>query len=98
MSEVKWLPDALADIERLYAFLRDKNQDAAARAAATILEGAKLLENSLHTGRPMSDDTGRRELFISFGAGAYVLRYRLEKEDIAVVLRVWHSREERTAE
>jgi len=42
----------------------------------------------------MEDDTGRRELFIPFGASAYVLRYRIH-DDTLVVIRVWHSREER---
>jgi plasmid stabilization system protein ParE len=30
-----------------------------------------------------------------FGRGAYVLRYRID-DDAVVVLRVWHSREERS--
>jgi plasmid stabilization system protein ParE len=42
----------------------------------------------------MDDATERRELFVPFGAGAYVLRYRIHADTI-VVLRVWHSREER---
>jgi len=42
----------------------------------------------------MPDETGRRELFMAFGAGAYVLRYMPEKTGV-VVIRVWHSREER---
>jgi hypothetical protein len=42
----------------------------------------------------MDDDTGRRELFVPFGVGAYVLRYRLTGENL-VVIRVWHSRESR---
>jgi plasmid stabilization system protein ParE len=42
----------------------------------------------------MDDDTGRRELFIPFGAGAYVLRYRIDR-DTVIVIRVWHSREAR---
>jgi len=95
MSEVKWLPEALLDIERLYSFLLDKHPEAARRAASAILEGAKMLETSLHIGRPMSDDTQRRELFIAFGISGYVLRYRLESPDTAVIIRVWHSREDR---
>jgi plasmid stabilization system protein ParE len=98
MSKVKWLPAALDDIERLYTFLRNKSPEAAVRAASTILEGARLLETSPHIGRPMSDGTGRRELFIAFGAGAYVLRYKQEGQDTSVVLRVWHSRENRAGQ
>jgi plasmid stabilization system protein ParE len=95
MSEVKWRPKALADIARLHAFLQDKNPQAAARAMGVILEGANSLKAALRIGCPMPDDTGRRELFLPFAAGAYVLRYMLDG-DTAVVLRVWHSREHRT--
>ena len=43
-------------------------------------------------GMPLNDRLKRRELYLPFGAGAYVLRYRLEQERI-IVIRVWHSRE-----
>jgi plasmid stabilization system protein ParE len=98
MAKVKWLPEALDDIERLYTFLKDKDQEAAARAASCILEGARLLKRSPRVGRPMPDETGRRELFIAFGAAAYVLRYMLEAADVVVVIRIWHSRENKRPE
>ncbi|MBW4061930.1 type II toxin-antitoxin system RelE/ParE family toxin [Candidatus Saccharibacteria bacterium] len=95
MAKVKWLPEAIADVERLYSFLKDKDIEAATRAADCILQGSRLLATSPRLGRPMPDDTGRRELFVAFGAGAYVLRYMLETEGIPVVIRVWHSKEYR---
>lgn len=94
MAKVEWLARALVDIDRLYNFLEDKNPLVAKQAAARIKHGALLLKDSPHIGRPMPDETGRRELFMSFGAGAYVLRYMQEK-DTVVVIRVWHSRENR---
>jgi len=42
----------------------------------------------------MSDGSKRRELYLPFGNGAYVLRYRLDG-DMVVIIRVWHSREHR---
>jgi plasmid stabilization system protein ParE len=89
-----WLPAALQDIERLYEFLVEKDPSAAARAMEIVLEGAQRLQDMAEIGRPMNDDTGRRELFLPFGAGAYVLRYRLAGETL-VIIRVWHSREHR---
>ena len=89
-----WLPEAADDIERLFEFLVEKNPVAAARAARTILSGAERLLLQPEQGRRLDDETGRRELFLPFGAGAYVLRYRLHYETI-VVVRVWHSRENR---
>jgi plasmid stabilization system protein ParE len=95
MATVKWLPAALDDVQRLYAFLHDKDQRAAARAAKCILRAANLLKTVPRVGRPMPDETGRHELFVAFGAGAYVLRYMLEDNDAVVIVRVWHSRESR---
>ena len=92
---IKWLPEALADVERLHAFLNKKSPDASMRAAKAILAGAELLKANPAIGGPMQDDTDRREWFVSFGAGSYVLRYILESDETAVIIRVWHSKETR---
>jgi plasmid stabilization system protein ParE len=91
---VLWLPEAIADFERLYEFLVDKDAAAAERAIRVIEGGADSLIEFPELGRPMNDDTGRRELFIPFGAGAYVLRYRIHHNTV-LIIRVWHSREAR---
>lgn len=96
MSEIEWLPEALGDIERLYTFLHDKDFDAAKRMAANLLKGTELLQSSPRTGRPMPDETGRRELFVAFGAGAYVLRY-INTGKVIIIIRVWHSKENRSS-
>ena len=70
-----------------------KNPNAAARAAAAILDGADFL--GALVGRPMRDETDRREWFVAYGAGAFVLRYLVEAEGAIVIIRVWDSREER---
>lgn len=95
MAQVKWRARAIADVARLHAFLHEKDSDAAIRAAGAIRHAALLLEQSPRIGRPMPDETRRRELFIPFGAGAYVLRYILEADDTVLIIRVWHSRENR---
>lgn len=89
-----WLREAQADVQRLYDFPLEKSPSAAARAVRAIQLGASRLLDFPPVGRPMDDDTERRELFVPFGAGAYVLRYRIH-DDTIVVIRVWHSREER---
>ncbi|MFH1467109.1 MAG: type II toxin-antitoxin system RelE/ParE family toxin [Pseudomonadota bacterium] len=66
---------------------------AARRAATAILEGAALLGEHPEAGRRLDD--ARREWFVPFAAGAYVLRSRLDPEGDPVVIRVWHSREDR---
>ena len=41
-----WSPQALLDVQHLYRFLTDKNQDAAKRAVTTIRQGVQVLTNS----------------------------------------------------
>jgi plasmid stabilization system protein ParE len=92
VGTVVWLPGAREDVARLHAFLKEKSARAARAAIAAIREGARTLEAFPQAGRPMDDDTGRRELFVPFGARPYVLRYRLDGDRV-VILRVWHARE-----
>ncbi|MFB6259553.1 MAG: type II toxin-antitoxin system RelE/ParE family toxin [Thiohalorhabdaceae bacterium] len=94
MSQVAWLPEALQDVERLYDFLHEHDPQAARNAVLCIQAVARQLAEFPEIGKPMSDGSGRREAFAAFGAGAYVLRYRLEAER-PVVIRVWHTRERR---
>ena len=94
MPEVKWLPEAVEDARLLFEFLDDKSPSAAAKAAQALQKGANLLAGFPEVGRPMDDGTGRRELFIPFGAGAYVPRYILDAQ-VVFIIRAWHSKEKR---
>ena len=92
MSRVIWLPEAVRDIERRHDFLSRKDALAARNAALCIQAAARQIESFPEIGKPLEGPNGRREVFAAFGAGAYVLRYRLTDEG-PVVIRVWHSRE-----
>jgi len=92
MPKVIWLPEALTDVERLHDFLAEKNANTASNALRCIQAAARQLESFPEIGRPMPDRI-RREIFAAFGAGAYVIRYRLDEQGRPVVVRVWHSRE-----
>jgi plasmid stabilization system protein ParE len=94
MARLTWLPESRHDLERLLAFLKTKSPLAAVRAVEAIVAAASSLENYPEVGPPIGDGTGRREFVIPFGSGAYVLRYRVEGNDV-VILRVWHGRENR---
>ena len=97
MAELRWLPEAVSDLHRLHNFLKKHSQKAADRASGRILEGVKLLKATPRLGRLMSDEVKRRELYMPFGAGAYVIRYLLESNDSVTIIRIWHSKENRTA-
>lgn len=92
MPKVVWLPESLRDIERLLVFVREKSPEASKRAAQQIKKAASNLESYPMLGKAMEDDTGRRELSTSFGKAGYILRYRLEGDNI-IILRVWHHLE-----
>jgi len=95
LPTLKWLPEALADLDRLLGFLRERDARAANRAARTIRRHADTLRTAPAIGSPMHDGSMRRELVIPFGARAYGLRYRRDAEGNVVVIPVWHGRERR---
>jgi len=91
---VRWLPEAWQDTQRLYDFLLNQDPGAAVRAMNILQDGADRLADMPEIGRPMGDNTGRREFYLPFGSSAYVLRYMID-DGTVVIIRVWHGREHR---
>jgi plasmid stabilization system protein ParE len=88
-----WSPEALADVQRLYRFLVEKNPDAARRAAGAIRDGMQIVADHPDVGRPVDNmDSEFQEWPISFGASGYVALYRLQ-QDTALVVAVRHQKE-----
>jgi toxin ParE1/3/4 len=94
VSKVIWLPEALEDTSRLRQFLADQSPTAAARAGQVIQAGTKRLADFPEIGQPMDDGTNRRELFLPFGAGGYILRYIIDDHSV-VIIRAWQTKEKR---
>jgi len=93
MPQLIWAPEALADVARLYRFLAPKNQDAARRAARAIRSGVAVLRRHPEAGRPVDTLAPEfREWLIEFGSGGYVVLYRWDGDEVAV-LAVRHGRE-----
>lgn len=93
MPQLKWTPQALADVERLYDFLAEKNPDAARRAVATIRQGVRILAKQGRLGRPIEDiPLEFREWIIDFGQSAYLVLYHFNGDEI-VLLAIRHARE-----
>lgn len=92
--KVRLLPRAYEDIDRLQAFLIEKDTQAAARVPDLIYDAAASLRDTPRKGRPVRASV--RELIVPFGKGAYILRYSInEKADSLLIARIWHSRERR---
>lgn len=90
-----WLPGALRDVDRLYRFLAQKSPAAAQRAAAAILKSANALADFPELGTPIADKAGFREIYVSFGQSAYVIRYTADNPNGNVLItRVWHGKEQ----
>jgi len=93
MPPLKWTPQSLRDVVRLYEFLENKNRDAAKHAVKAIRQGVKLLGRFPETGRPVEElPTEFREWVIEFGSGAYVALYRFDGKEV-VILAIRHGKE-----
>lgn len=92
MREIVWLDSAVKDIIRLRAFIAKENPEAAKKAAKAIQQAAKRLMTTPAIGKPIPDLPPYRDLLTRFGAGGYILRYRVYVETIYIV-HVRHYRE-----
>lgn len=85
---------AVVGLERCRQYLRQRNPEAARRAAQTIADQLRLLEMQPAMGRPVADMPEIRELVIAFGDSGYVALYRHEAvTDAVYVLAFRHQRE-----
>lgn len=92
MATLRFTPAALADLERLAAFLRESDPVAASATIPLILDGLKVLTQHPLIGRPI--DGRRRELLVFRGRSGYVAQYAfLPAKDTIVVLAIRHQRE-----
>ncbi len=90
---IRWLPGARTDLERIDAFWRRIDPSLSARAAGLILDMAESLAAFPERGRPSRYRPETRELVRRFGAGAFILRYRV-MGDAVIVVHVRHSKEQ----
>ena len=89
---LRWTESAYADLRRLYDFLEPVNPAAAGRAVRTIFNPVERIPAQPRLGERLPR-FGRREVRRVIVA-KYEIRYELTHGDI-VVLRIFHTREER---
>jgi plasmid stabilization system protein ParE len=93
--QVVFLTRARADFLRLRQFLEPHGELVAKRAVDTLFTAARSLADLPERGRPAVRPP-YRELIVPFGAGAYVIRYRVDhRRNTVVITRIWHGRERR---
>jgi len=69
---------AAADLERLHAFLADKNPASAKQAVAALIAAAESLHLFPERGRP-SDVRNIRELIVPFGRRSPLRLFRVDR-------------------
>ena len=93
MSHIIWTRLASADLERLYAFLREKDVDAARKAMGVIQASLQVLLDNPRIGRNAAfPPDGKREWPIRFGSAGYVALYYLRDDEI-IILHIKHMKE-----
>jgi plasmid stabilization system protein ParE len=92
VAVVKLLPPAVADLQRLVAFLRDEDPQAAAETVRIILDALRVLERYPLIGRSIERE--RRELVIYRGVMCYLAQYQHEPVgDEVLIVALRHPRE-----
>jgi len=91
---VNWAESASRELEKVYLFLAEKNEESAQAAIKAIREKALLLEQFPNAGRPLEDfEPEYRELLIPFGGAGYVLIYEVIGYSVVYVLTLKHQNE-----
>ncbi len=93
MPRLIWSEPALANVQRLFRFLAEKNPAAAKRAVKAIRDGVKILAQHPQVGRVVDElDEAFRDWPVDFGDSGYVVRYRFAGE-LVTILAVRHQKE-----
>ncbi len=92
MARVVYTRNALANLERAFAFLAEHDPGAARDAAAVIRNAVDMLAEHPLVGRRVEGEI--RELVISYGKNGYVALYRfLPEHRLIRILAIRHQRE-----
>ena len=92
MAEIVYSPNAIANIERAFEYLAEKDPRSALAAASAVRTAVEVLARHPLIGRTVEGDL--RELVISFGRTGYVALYRfVPSENRVRVLAIRHQRE-----
>ena len=90
--ELQWTSAALRDLTRLHAFLKDVDAHAAAQVIKALTAAPTRLRQQPRMGEKLDQFNPREVRRIL--AGTYEMRYEV-RESAIIILRIWHTREQR---
>ena len=90
--KINWTSKALSDLVRLYEFLAVKNKQAAAHTVQSLSAAPDRLLDQARIGEKLDEFDPREVRRIVIGR--YEMRYEIQ-DSIIIVLRIWHTRENR---
>lgn len=92
---IKLTAKAREDLRRLYAYMLDWDEDAAARALEAITSAMKLLEQFPFSCRKAPGGNPLlRELLVPFGSSGYIVLFRIDGSEAVTVAAIRHQRED----
>jgi len=92
VAQVVYAQNALANLERAFAYLAEHDPAAAVDAAVAIRNAAEILSDHPLIGRRVAGEI--RELIISYGKTGYIALYRyLPEQGLVRILALRHQRE-----
>lgn len=84
---LRWLSEALAQLDRVYEYISEENPKAARQVFTRIRNAPKHLVRFPESGR-CGEVPGTRELIVS--NLPYIVVYRVTETEVQI-LRVWHT-------
>lgn len=92
---IRYTKEAKEDLKRLFAFLVERDIQAAQRARRAIGASIELLRDFPFTCRKaIPDNAFLREMVVTFGAAGYVALFEIENDETITVLAIRHQRED----
>lgn len=92
---VRYTSAAREDLHRLYAFLLERDIEAAARTREAIGKSIEFLQVFPFTCRKViPDNPFLREMVIPFGSTGYVALFEIENKETVTILAIRHQRED----
>lgn len=99
MTTVIWRPAAHRDLHQHVAVVAERNQDAAKRLLRLLLESEAQLQQFPRFGHLVCKRPEWRELVQHFGKSTYIVGYEvLDDGQTVLILRIWHSSQNRSWE